>query len=318
MLEKNRVFVGYSTDTKIRYSATSGGIGSSILKYLFETHQITSALSLCFNKDKLKYEPQIIYRYEDYQMSGSVYHEINIMSFIKQNINNLGDSFICFALPCQSKTIRSLLLKHKIDSYIIELCCSSQQNYEATEYLLKREGIQKENVDLIKYRGDGWPSGISITMKDGTKKIIPNINSIWTKIFHSKLFIMNRCFTCSPHLISLSDITLADPWRIDMPDKEKNGRTLCRVYTKKMNNLLNDMYIKGYINIEDINESYFNYSQEGTINRKSNYIQHKKYINTFKGIITNKLYLKYVTNNVVGFNFHLKLKSLIEKITAKL
>lgn len=205
-------YIGYSTNIDTRYKATSGGVGSSIIKYLFNYGFIQTAITFDYNSETLQYIPKLIYRYEEYKITGSIYHEINLIKFIKENIHQIKGGFACFVLPCQARPIRSILTKLGIPCFLIGLTCSSQQSIDATFYLLKRLNINPKEVNNIQYRGNGWPSGVQIQKKDNTITSVPNNNSIWSQIFHSKLFILKRCFKCQNTLNTYSDIALADPW----------------------------------------------------------------------------------------------------------
>lgn len=192
-------YIGYSCDSNVRYKATSGGIGTSIIKYLFDKGIINTTITFDFDKITLQYTPKLIYKYEDYKTTGSIYHEVKLVNYIRDNIKNIKGGFACFVLPCQAKAIRSILKKNGINSILIGLTCSSQQDIDATYYLLKRLNIKQEYVEYIQYRGNGWPSGIQITLKDNTQKTVPNNNSIWTQIFHSRLFIQKDASNAKIH-----------------------------------------------------------------------------------------------------------------------
>lgn len=313
--EVDRLFIGFSNDDNTRYQSTSGGIGSSIVKYLFLTNRIKSALSFSFSKEKLMYQPKLVYNISDYEISGSIYHEIDLFSFIKSNIKLIRGPFLCFALPCQVKGIRHLLMAHNIQSYIIELTCSSQQSYEATKFLFKSINLKTSNIDSFRYRGDGWPSGISILSKNGEKYLIPNNGSIWTKIFHSQLFIMKRCFFCNPNIQSVSDITLADPWRICNAHQEKKGQTLCYVHTESMLDILSKMVENNHISIERIDSSkVYEFSQYGTIARKRAAREYKKFTEFKRNLFTNLLYVKLMTMNLYTFQLHCAFLHITNKI----
>ena len=150
MIQNNDIILAYSNASVVRKMATSGGIGSHVLQYLFATGAVRSAVSYEFDVCSLKYQPCVITSADDYQIVGSIYHEINLYKFIKENLHLIKSPFLCFALPCQVNPIKTLLDKQGIESYIIELTCSSQQTFEATEYLLQRVGVDKEQVLSIR------------------------------------------------------------------------------------------------------------------------------------------------------------------------
>lgn len=304
-------YIGYATDFTIRKKATSGGIGSAILKYLFDNQIIKTSITFDYDNNTLQYKPRLIYNYNDYNITGSIYHEIKLIQFIKEHINEIKGGFACFVLPCQALAIRTILHKANIYSFLIGLTCSSQQQIEATHYLLKRLHIHPKNIFYIQYRGNGWPSGIQITLKNKTTKFIPNNNSIWTQIFHSRLFIQKRCFNCKNTLNYYSDITLADPW-LNEYINESIGKSLIVI-----NSIEGKKYIEeakeSYIHIDKINFYKVLLSQEKTIKRKESFLYCKRAVSLYRKIITNNLYKYIITNINSLFNIHTRIKNKIEK-----
>ena len=318
MIKVDDVIIAYSTNNTTRHKATSGGVGSAIIHHLFKDRIINSAISFTFNNNVLRYEPQIIYSASEYSISGSIYHEINLINFVKDNINAIKSPIALFALPCQVAPIKSMLDKKNIESYIIELTCSSQQSFEATEYLLKHSNISKDNVAHIQYRGNGWPSGVRITLKDGTEHFFHNNNSVWTKIFHSHLFIQPRCFMCSNKEHRASDILIADPWGIDSYSTPTDGRTLCIVNSEKAATILNNMGIENHLFYEKSTACNYKKSQFGSIIRKDFNQKHKKVIKAVKNIIQSKRYKDFVLSSRILFNTHCCIYSTTFKILHKI
>lgn len=312
-----KLFLAYAKDEKIRYSSTSGGIGTQLLFYLFDNKLINSAITFYFSSDILQYRPKIITRREDYVNSESIYHEISLVSFIKNNIGTIKSPFLCFCLPCQTRAIRSILSKNNIESWLIELTCSSQQSFEATKYLFKRLHIKEKDIRYYQYRGNGWPSGIQIQTITGQKIYIPNNGSIWSDIFHSQLFYMKRCFRCNPDIVSAADLTIADPWRLCNVNDEKIGKTLCYVHTENTMTLLKELHDNNIISLIEIPIDKYKYSQYGTFQRKRFAISNKK-INEIKvRLFTSKTYRILVLNSILIFKLHLLLKKVVDKCLIK-
>lgn len=306
-------YIGYSTNIDTRYKATSGGVGTSILKYLFDNSIIQTAITFDYDSKKLKYIPRLIYNYQEYKISGSIYHEINLIKFIKENISKIKGGFACFVLPCQARPIRSILTKAGIDCFLIGLTCSSQQSLDATFYLLKRLKIDPQEVKDIQYRGNGWPSGVQIWKQNNSITTIPNNNSIWSQIFHSRLFILKQCFKCQNTLNTYSDITLADPWLKEYQE-EKTGMSIICSNTPNGYEILQKIIAKGDIYVKEIDFNLFLKSQEITIKRKQSYIKHKHLISIYSKILSSTQYRKLVLNNVHLFSLHNKIKNKIENL----
>lgn len=300
-------YIGYSTDNTIRYSATSGGVGSSILKYLFDEGIIQTSITFDYNQKQLEYVPRLIHDYKDYKITGSIYHEIKLVQFIKEHIAEIKGGFACFVLPCQARPIRSILKKAGIPCFLLGLTCSSQQSIDATYYLLKRLNIETKDVNYIQYRGNGWPSGIQIQKKDNTTVHVPNNNSIWTQIFHSRLFILKQCFKCQNTLNIYSDITLADPWLKQYMSNETIGQTLIIAYSLTGNEILKKARHLNYIKLSPFEESLFILSQNNTLKRKSSYKKHPRLMRIFTS------YLHFICKyNIIKFNFLFKIHCIIK------
>lgn len=310
-------YIGYSCDPDIRYKATSGRIGTSIIKYLFDKGIINTSITFDYDKSVLQYIPRLIYKYEDYNITGSIYHEVKLINYIRDNIENIKGGFACFVLPCQARAIRSLLNRHGIKCVLIGLTCSSQQDIEATYYLLNRLNINKKDVEYIQYRGNGWPSGIQIRLKNNTQKFIPNNNSIWTQIFHSRLFIQNRCFKCQDTLNVNSDIALADPWLKSYIENEKTGLSLVSLNTELGVKILKDMKTNDYIILNQISQNELKKSQLATIERKISYKNSRRIISIIDKVYKSNIYKKIIQLSPIFFKIHCKIKYKLEVLLIK-
>ena len=303
-------YVGYSADADIRFKATSGGVGTSLIKWMFDKEIIGTSVSFDFDADSLRYVPKMIHSFSEYAICGSIYQEVDLVGFIKSHVDEITGGFACFTLPCQTRAVRAIVEKAGHEAVIIGLTCSSQQTLDATRYLLKRVDVDAANVSRLQYRGNGWPSGIQIETKDGRQVYVPNDNSIWTKIFHSRLFIRPKCFMCQDTLNKYCDVTLADPWLREFSG-EKIGKTLMVCNSKKGEGILQRCAMEGYIELKEFSYDDIVKSQSGTISRKNSY-RHAKAANRYKKIINNRKYHNLAINPMF-FNIHIQLKNRIEK-----
>lgn len=267
-----KTFVGHALDSRLRRAATSGGVGSAVLKHLFSTGRIGTALSFDFDAQTLRYAPRMIYRWEDYRPTGSIYQDMDLVGFLKTHVEEIKGTFACFCLPCQTAAIRILLHRAGHESVLLGLTCSSQQTLSGTECLLKLLGIRKEDVETLQYRGNGWPGGIQIGLKNGKTFWLPNKGSVWTDIFHSRLCIPKRCLYCRDTLNDNADISLADPWLPEFQNVKTDGDTLVVARTPCGEQIIDEMgSICSLIRIADEKALQ---SQRGTIRRKAGYASH--------------------------------------------
>lgn len=305
-------YLAYSADPDLRYKGTSGGVGSALLKYLFEKGIIQTAVSFEYDAEKLQYVPRLIHAYEEYRPVGSIYHEIKLVDFIRQNAGAIRGGFACFCLPCQALAIRRAVEQSHRECILLGLACSSQQDVAATRYLLKRLGIRPEEVRRIQYRGNGWPSGVQIQLADGQTRIIPNLHSIWSEIFHSRLFVQPRCFRCENTLNDHADFGLADPWLASLQADVGAGKTLVMVNTPAGEALWAEAGPQTCVS-EPVPEAVAAASQAGTIRRKQNYARHPWKRSWLLRLNASPGYRRLATLHPVLFGLHDRLRILLER-----
>lgn len=307
---------GYAADPAVRHAATSGGVGSTIIRYLLESGAAAAAVSFTFDPRTLRYRPCLVTSAADYVSVGSIYHEVDLLGFLRWQAAALPGPLVCTCLPCQTKAVRSLLSRHGVGCFLIELTCSSQQSFAATDYLLRRLHVAPRDVALIRYRGNGWPGGIQITLRDGRQKFVGNIGSLWTRIFHSRLFCMPRCFSCPPAFGGPADIVLADPWRID-PPVPSEGRTLFAVRSPQGARLMEELCAKGLVRVDPVPDGSLAYSQEGTLRLKAAYARHRRSVRWLRRVCTHPAYRRAVTAWPLLFSFHVLWKRVFDKIVSR-
>ena len=78
----NETYIGYANDLDIRYKASSGGVGTAIVKYLFDNKIITRALSFRYDRETMSYYPVFVNSFEQYVIVGSIYHEFDLLTFL--------------------------------------------------------------------------------------------------------------------------------------------------------------------------------------------------------------------------------------------
>lgn len=305
-------FLGYSVDPGLRYKGTSGGVGSALLKHLFDKGIIQTSVSFDYDAETLHYLPRLIHAFEEYRAVGSIYHEVALVDFIRQNAGAIQGGFACFCLPCQARAIRHVIEQHQHKCILLGLTCSSQQSIDATHYLLKRLGLRSEDVQLIQYRGNGWPSGIQIQLANGQTRIVPNLHSIWSDIFHSRLFIQPRCFRCENTLNDYADISLADPWLASLRSDIGAGKTLVMVNTPGGEALWREAG-PAVCESEVVPDGVAAASQASTIHRKESYARHPRKRTWLITMNASSWYRRLATLHPVLFWLHNRLRILLER-----
>ena len=215
-------YIGHSTDYNIRYNSSSGGLVTQLLIFALEEGIIDGALVTRMKKDNpLEPEPFIARTKEEIiEASKSKYCPVPANIALKEILKEEG-KFAIVGLPCHIHGIRKAEhinknLKEKIILHF-GIFCGGCLSFFGTTFMLQKMGIRKEDVKKIDYRGEGWPGGVKIILKNN--KII--FRGYWYNSGFSPL----RCTLCCDHTCELSDISFGDAWLPELKD-DKVGRSM--------------------------------------------------------------------------------------------
>lgn len=247
-------YLAHSTDSKIRFNSSSGGLVTSILIFALENGIIDGAIVTKMSKENPLIPEPFIARTKDeiIEASKSKYCPVPTNKIIKEIINQNG-KFAVVGLPCHINGIRAAEKKNtKLAKKIVlhlGLFCSHTDTFRGTEYLLKNLHIEESNVESISYRGEGWPGEVNIKVKKGLEKKILLATPLWITFHDSLFFAPTNCLFCSDVTAELSDISFGDAWLPEIQAKEKKGKSIIIVRNESGNNLVTNAYSQKAIDI---------------------------------------------------------------------
>ena len=139
------------------------------------------------------------------------------------------------------------------------LFCANNNTYLGTEYFLRQNGIRPENVSEIRYRGEGWPGKICVTLLDNTRKVIPRgttekkwyRKALFSSAFHYD-FMIPRCLLCVDQTCDLADISFGDPWLRECKQSERIGKSLVIVRNRLGGEFLIEAKKVGVVALEEV------------------------------------------------------------------
>lgn len=314
MLEAVGYYIGYTTNAEDRFRASSGGIGTAIAKYLLSLPEYGTSVTFRFNAEKCRYEPVLIYDASDINVCGSIYQEIDIPRFLKESIGRIKGGIIVSCTPCQVSSVRQILSKNGIPHFIISFCCSGQTTIEGTWKYYELLGIHKEDVVNMQYRGNGWPSGIQIWLKDGIIVKKDNYTEPWKTLHRSQLYRPAKCFYCKYDTSRNADISLADPWLKSYKDTDHVGHTLFIINTDLGKKIVETMYQEGSIFIQPSSYNDYAIAQKPNVEKE---LSHKAERHLSQKVISlhkNAFYFRWATKNIKNIQRHTKAIQLLRKI----
>lgn len=311
---KSKYYIGHTTDEQERYKASSGGIGSALICYLLSLPEFGTSLTFIFNQEKCCYEPKLIHSANEINVCGSVYQDIDIPKFINEHIHEIKGGMVVSCMPCQVSAIRNILNKAKIPNFIISLVCSGQTTVEGTWCYYKFLGIHKEDIVNMQYRGNGWPSGIQLWLKNGRKVYHDNYTEPWVTIHQSNLFRPKRCFFCKRDTNYNADISLADPWLKEYRESDKIGHTLFVVHSDKGLQVIERMRADGLVAYKESDYDSYSIAQKPNVQKATRVEYEKKRIGHKLRKYENKLYHSIFTSSYRMMRIHNDMERQIDKI----
>ena len=308
--------IGCATNTNDRFRASSGGVGTSIIRYLLSLPDYGTSITFTFDVTSCMYVPKLIYSEDDINICGSIYQDIDLIKFVKENIQHIQGGMVITCAPCQVVGIRQLLNRNNIKNFILSFCCSGQTTIEGTWQYYHFLGIKKDDIINMQYRGNGWPSGIQIWLKNGNKIYHDNYTEPWRTIHLSGLYRPKRCYYCKYDTGRNADITMADPW-LDKYKNEKLGKTLFLVNTEKGQCIFEALSQLNLIESHPSDYNTYAIAQRPNIQKELKTKTTQTNIKYITSLIERPIYHKWATANLSNMRKHIILTRLIKKSILK-
>lgn len=272
-------YVGYSSDNEIRYSSASGGIVSALLLFALEEKMVDGVLvSKMDEKNPLEPKPFIAKTKSDViSAARSKYCPIPVNIMLKILMQENGH-YAVIGLPCHIYGIKKAEsiypeFRDKI-LFHIGIFCGGMPNFLATEYLLKKFKLRKEEIKKIEYRGEGWPGMMLIELKgkhdDKRDKLLIPYPNYWEGL--SSFFLPYRCTLCDDGFNKFADVSCGDAW---LPEYQgdKLGTSIIITRNEIGEQLINEALKNGKIQLANIDCKRVKQSQKPMIQFKTQNIR---------------------------------------------
>ncbi len=264
-------YVGYSTDEKLRFESSSGGMVTQILISALEEKIIDGALVTRMKKDSPLIAEPFIARTKEEIISamGSKYCPVPLNAMIKEILySKNSEKFAVVGLPCHITGIKKAeMLIPKLQKIVLHfgILCSGTKSFLGTEFILNIKNIKKENVRNIKYRGKGWPGYMQVEYLKRIRYL-----SLFSPLYYGgtfcRLFTNNNCRYCNDFTAELSDISFGDAWGIEKYNTK--GTSLLISRSEIGEKLIKKLSFANKIKVENIKRHFVMRSQSLIYSKK--------------------------------------------------
>jgi coenzyme F420 hydrogenase subunit beta len=207
-----RLSVAQATSKEVRERGASGGVVTALLLHLLETNQMQGALGVTTDRDRPWASRATLLRSmeEVRQAAQSKYSLVSLAALLRSARRQPG-SIVVVGLPCHVHALRRL---QRLGSYrakfplSIGLFCGFNLLPGATDHLIVKTGLNKEQVVALEYRGGDWPGGLLFRSRNGEQRFIPKSSYGYVNL----AYVPRRCLACPDLTNELADLSVGDTW----------------------------------------------------------------------------------------------------------
>ena len=274
------LFYAWSTDKKIRYESSTGGLLNGLSLYLLDTNKVNFILHTATNPEKpMRSVSRFSYNKDDLLNANSCsrYGPASPLDKFHEALD-LNQPFAFVGKPCDISAIRQLSKTdervNKLCKYLLTLVCGGSTEFTKSQDFIESFKVKEDELTIFRYRGFGNPGKMYIKTYDG-REYDKEYNSFWGE--ESTWRVHFRCKICPDAIGESSDIAALDTWKGGSPKGEDEGFNAAIVRTTNGLDLLNEAIKAGYIKkgddltIEDIND----FQPHQVNKKKAVYARHK-------------------------------------------
>lgn len=210
------IWNAYSADEEIRRIGSSGGVITQILLDLLEQKTVDGVVAVR-KKENSPYDFEAFIADNKEQMIAAAQSKYVVMPVnqVIRDIKKSGKKAAYVGLPCQIQGMRKAMekdaqLKEQIVVLIAPFCGFNMER-SATDYLIARSGIKKEEIEKLSYRHKkGNDTGFYIKAKNGREFFINKHGYTFLNL----IFSPERCWKCFDYSGEFADISVGDAWEM--------------------------------------------------------------------------------------------------------
>jgi coenzyme F420 hydrogenase subunit beta len=267
------IWEGFATDTSIRHRGSSGGVLSALALYCVENENMGFVLHSAMDVSKpwTNRTVQSRSRAEILNRTGSRYAPASPCDGLR-SIEESDRPCVFIGKPCDVAGV-ALLRRQRPEldqklGLVLTFFCAGAPNTQGTLDLLQSLDLTTEEINSLRYRGEGWPGRFKALYSNRTKeKSISYVDS-WGQLTKYRPF---RCNLCPDGLGSVADISCGDAWEKfenGFGDAEDIGHSIVLVRTPRGQEILHRAMAAKYVTLERVGEKAVFAGQPNLLQRR--------------------------------------------------
>jgi coenzyme F420 hydrogenase subunit beta len=169
------------------------------------------------------------------------------------------------AALCKSQVVRRKL-QNKVE-LVISIFCAGTPSTRQTYLLLDVLGVRPEEVEVLRYRGFGWPGATTVKLKGGDGQVRQmTYEQAWGAILSRGERL--RCRLCPDSTGEMADISCGDAWH-KRQNRDEAGWSIILVRTEKGKTIFHQAMEDGYVTATKAEPDAIMLEQKAHLRRKS-------------------------------------------------
>jgi coenzyme F420 hydrogenase subunit beta len=225
------IYIGHTTDQKVRLNSASGGIISAVSIFLLETGKVDGVICLRMSKDQpWLSEPFIATTKEDILDAAQSKYTISSVNEILAETAGFAGNLAYVGLPGQVQSIRKLQqINHpsvQNIKYILGPFYGNTLHFSSVKSFLKSYGVKDHTqIKRLYFRHGEWPGNMRVELNDGKVIELKKFHANYLIPFH----ILKNSLLCSDLSNEFTDISGGDAWA---PVYEERGKGFSMVISR--------------------------------------------------------------------------------------
>ena len=248
---------GYSSDPAIRFKAAAGGVMTALGVYLVETGKVDCVVHVQASAGQPMHTDGKISSERNEVNAGaqSRYGPAAPLTEVMRLLDE-GKRFAVAAKPCDIAAMRNLArLDPRVDRqvpYMLTIFCGGVPSHETAEKIAGYFGQEEKDLDVFRFRGEGWPGATHVHTKDGETFEL-TYDQVWDGDYPWSYDVQFRCKICPDAIGEQADVALPDCWiMVDGQPihEEDDGWNVLVARTARGAALIDDAVEAGYVSRE--------------------------------------------------------------------
>ena len=243
------IWEGHATDPEIRFQASSGGLLSALSLYCLEREGMSFVSHTGSDESKpwLNRTVQSRTRAELLSRAGSRYAPASPCDGLRA-IEESDGPCVFIGKPCDTAAVMGLRkTRPALDQrlgLVLTFFCAGTPSTRGTLDLLERVHAQRDAVEQLRYRGEGWPGGFTVISAE-RRDFMPYAQA-WEALTP---YVSFRCRLCPDGLGRLADIACGDAWERHDGARPNPGTSIVLVRTRRGQEILRRAIAAGYVDL---------------------------------------------------------------------